>query len=477
MIKNYISQRLIENLEYQPTDSQMDLIELLSDFISEPAPGELMIIKGYAGTGKTTLVRSLVKTFAELKQNTVLLAPTGRAAKVLSQYSGVPAFTIHKKIYRQKTGSDGLGVFVRDRNLHKDTWFIVDEASMIGNSAPETLFGTGDLLRDLLEYVHNEKNCHLVMIGDTAQLPPVGLDISPALNQAYLKRMGYDSREITMKDVIRQAAGSGILENATVIRNLISDRKEEVPLIRTNGKDDLVHTGGADLIEAISDSYDHFGMDETIIVTRSNKRANRFNAGIRSQILWREEEISQGDLLMVVKNNYYWKDEEKKLDFIANGDIMRIEKIFKYEELYGLKFADVVVTMPDYDDTQLEVKIILDVLDFDGPSLSIEKLRELYNLVQEDHPELSNKKDRAKMISEDPWFNALQVKFAYAVTCHKAQGGQWKSVFIDQGYFTDEMLSIDYLRWMYTAFTRASEKLNLVNFAKQFIPPEEQVDM
>jgi len=475
MLKNYIAERLHVNMEFEPTESQGYLIDLLSDFIAAPAAAEIVLVKGYAGTGKTTLVRSLVRTLAELKQNAVLLAPTGRAAKVLSQYSGIPAFTIHKKIYRQKTGSDGMGDFVLDRNLHKDTWFIVDEASMIGNSAPETLFGTGDLLHDLLSFVHNDRNCHLVLIGDTAQLPPVGLDISPALNTAYLQRAGYSVREAILTDVVRQAADSGILESATMIRKLISEQKAEIPLIRTEGMPDLHHTGGVDLVEAISDSYDRFGMEETIIVTRSNKRANRFNAGIRSQILWREEELSQGDLLMVVKNNYFWKDSEKKLDFIANGDIMRIEKIRKYEELYGLKFADVLVTLPDYDDTELEAKIILDVLDVDGPSLDTLKQRELYNLVLEDHPELTNKKDRAKMISENPWFNALQIKFAYAVTCHKAQGGQWKSVFIDQGYFTDEMMSIDYLRWLYTAFTRATEELKLVNFARQFIPESERL--
>ncbi len=474
MLKNYISDLLFENLEFQPTESQSNLISVLSAFIADNPAGEIMIINGYAGTGKTTLVRAMVRTFHQTGQKTVLLAPTGRAAKVLSQYSGSPAFTIHKKIYRQRTGSDGLGDFVLDRNLNKDTWFIVDEASMIGNSAPEIIFGSGDLLKDLLDYVHNEKNCHLILIGDKAQLPPVGLDISPALDPVCLRRMGYRVTEITLTDVVRQSANSGILMNATEIRKLISEKRVEVPFIRTMDLTDVQHTGGVELIEAISDSYDKYGMEDTIIVTRSNKRANRFNAGIRSQILWREEEISQGDLLMVVKNNYYWKDRDNKLDFIANGDILRIEKVKGYDELYGLRFADVLVTLPDYDDTGLEAKIILDVLDFDGPSLGSDKLRDLYSLIMEDYPNLTNKKDKAKMISENSWFNALQVKFAYAVTCHKAQGGQWKSVFIDQGYYTGEMLSIDYLRWMYTAFTRATEKLNLVNFSKEFIPPDEQ---
>jgi exodeoxyribonuclease-5 len=460
----------LENLDFQPTLSQQDLIHELGGFLASDQRSELMLVKGYAGTGKTTLLKSLVLTLGELKQKSVLLAPTGRAAKVLAAYTGHPAWTIHKKIYRQKSGKDGLGEFVLDRNLHKNSCFIVDEASMIGDRSPDAFFGSGDLLRDLIDYVEGGSMCRLILVGDTAQLPPVGLDLSPALNRERLEGFGYRVREKELTDVVRQAEDSGILHNATSIRRLISDHLEDYPRFNFDAFQDIVMISGAELLESISMSYDRYGTSDTIVVTRSNKRANRFNAGIRSQILWREEQLSPGDLLMVVKNNYFWKDEENRIDFIANGDIMRVEKVHSTEEVHGHAFANIAVTLPDYQELELEVKVLLDVIELEAPSLNYEQQKTLYLSVAEDYPEESSKRKVADKIASDPYYNALQVKFAYAVTCHKAQGGQWKSVFLDQGYFSDEMLSIDYLRWLYTAFTRASEKLYLVNFPRQFIP-------
>ncbi len=470
MLRNFISTKLLENLEFQPTSGQKNMIEELGEFIATADSSEIMLIRGYAGTGKTTLLNSMVKTLGGLKQRSVLLAPTGRAAKVLSAYTGQSAWTIHKKIYRQKSGKDGLGEFVMDRNLHKNTYFIVDEASMIGDRSPDSFFGSGDLLRDLLDYVEMGSQCRLVLVGDTAQLPPVGLDISPALDRTRLEGFGYQVREIEMTDVVRQTENSGILYNATSIRNLISDGIEDYPDFNFDSFEDITMLSGAELLETISGSYDRFGIGETIVVTRSNKRANRFNAGIRSQILWREEQVSPGDLLMVVKNNYYWKDEEKRVDFIANGDIVRVEKVLQTEEVHGHRFADVRITLPDNKDLEMDVKVLLDVIDLEAPSLSYDQQRTLYKSVAEDYPNAVSRKQKSDKISTDPYYNALQVKFAYAVTCHKSQGGQWKSVFLDQGFFTEEMLSLDYLRWLYTAFTRASEHLYLVNMAKQFIP-------
>lgn len=473
MLKNHIASKLLDNLDFQPTSSQENLIDGLSDFIVSGNERDIFLLKGYAGTGKTTVVNSLVKTLREAGSKSVLLAPTGRAAKVIFSYTGHAAWTIHKKIYRQRSGSDGLGTFVLDRNMHKDTFFIIDEASMIGQSSSDSVFGTGNLLSDMLEYVQGGSNCRLILIGDTAQLPPVRLDVSPALDSRVLASFGYQVKEITLTDIVRHQEGSGILRNATIVRNNITTGDFGIPVLSTNGFSDVERVGGAELLELISSGYDRYGEEETIVITRSNKRANRFNAGIRGQILWREEQITRGDLLMVVKNNYFWKDADEKIDFIANGDIARIERVIGFEELYDRKFADVELSFIDYGGLTVEARIMLDVLDVEGPSLPLDDQRELYRQVLEDYPELTTKKQRAEMIAKDPCFNALQVKFAYAVTCHKAQGGQWKSVFIDQGFFNEDMMSMDYLRWLYTAFTRATEKLYLVNFADEFFPGEE----
>lgn len=468
MLKNFISSKLLDNLDFQPTESQKELISVIGSFVESEFQQEILLIKGYAGTGKTTIVNSIVKSLKEIGLNSVLLAPTGRAAKVLQSYTQSSAWTIHKKIYRQQSGSDGLGVFVLDRNMHKDTYFIVDEASMIGQSTADSLFGSGNLLSDLLHYIEGGTRCRLILIGDTAQLPPVKLDVSPALDKGVLKSFSYDVKEFTLTDIVRQEEGSGMLVNATSIRNKITNNSIEIPILIVDSFPDIERVGGAELLEAISSSYDKYGEEETIVVTRSNKRANKFNAGIRSQILWREEQISKGDLLMVVKNNYFWKDEDEKLDFIANGDIARIERVIGFEEIYGLKYANVDLSFIDHGGLEIQTKIILDVLDVEGPSLPNETQRLLYQTIMEDYPELTNKKKRSEQIAKDEYFNALQVKFAYAVTCHKAQGGQWKSVFLDQGYFTEDMISKDYLRWLYTAFTRATTKLYLVNFSDLF---------
>jgi len=469
MLSDYLYSRLLANLEFEPTSSQDKLLKHLSEFVVNPSPEHVFLVKGYAGTGKTTIVNALVQTLTEIKQKAVLLAPTGRAAKVLSGYSHTQAFTIHKKIYRQKSGKDGLGDFALDRNLHKSTFFLVDEASMIGDKALDNnIFGSGDLLRDLIEYVQGGTDCFLVLIGDTAQLPPVGLEISPALDKVHLEHMGIRVTEFFLTDIVRQALDSGILENATRIRQQISDGDITMPRIRIDSFPDIIPISGSEILEAIESCYSRYGESETIVISRTNKRANQFNSGIRNQILWKEDEISSGDLLMVVKNNYFWNSPENNLDFIANGDIARLEKIYRYQTIYDFRYADVRLSLIDYNNLEVEAKILIDTLSIETASLGSEKQRELFEKVMLDYEEIPTRKEKVKKVRENPNFNALQIKFAYAVTCHKAQGGQWKAVFIDLGYFKEEMLNIEYLRWLYTAFTRATERLYLVNFPEGF---------
>jgi len=476
MLKDHIKNIIIEKLSFNPTNDQDKLIEGLSEFIMDDDENNLLLIKGYAGTGKTTIMSALVNAFKKLRIKSVLMAPTGRAAKVLSVYSEKTAYTINKKIYRQKSSKDGFGVFALDTNLHSNTIFIVDEASMISNfSNDNSVFGSGRLLDDLINFVYNDKKCKLILIGDVAQLPPVGIDISPALDKKQLESYHLKLREYNLREVVRQQENSGILMNATHIRNLISNEKNEFPKLEMNGVKDIVRISGNDLIETISDSYDKLGYEETIIITRSNKRANQYNKGIRSQILWREEEISIGDFLMVVKNNYFWINENEKtglpagkIDFIANGDIAEIIKINKYHEQYGYRFADVTLRFIDYGDLQVDCKIILDTLDINSAALSSEDNKTLFYNILEDYKNHKTRKKQYEGVKNDEFFNALQVKFSYAITCHKAQGGQWKNVFIDHGYLADEMINKEYLRWLYTAFTRPIEKLYLVNFNKKF---------
>ncbi|MDP2888334.1 MAG: AAA family ATPase [Bacteroidota bacterium] len=471
MIKKHIQSEIINNLGKLPTSGQEELSLKLADFVAESELDAIFLLKGYAGTGKTTMLSSLVKTFTKFKFRSVLLAPTGRAAKVLSSYTGQNAYTIHKNIYRQQSSSDGSGRFVLNKNLFKDTFFIVDEASMISNSNAETsIFGSGRLLEDLIEYVYSGTNCRLFLVGDTAQLPPVGLDVSPALSKKDLDFYDRCVYEYELTEVVRQDMHSGILFNATFIRNLITEGSYTSGYFHLECKqfEDIRRISGADLIEEISTCYDRFGLIETIVVTRSNKRANKFNEGIRSTILYKEADISVGDLIMIVKNNYFWLEANEKIDFIANGDIAEIIAIYKHEELYGFRFANISLRLLDYPDIEFDCKIILDTLSIESAALNSEQNRKLFDAVAEDYQDIRSKKKRWEKIRENPYFNALQVKFAYAVTCHKAQGGQWNAVFVDQGYLTEEMLNKEFLRWLYTAFTRPTERLYLVNFNKQF---------
>ncbi len=473
MLKNHIADLLRENLGYTATRSQDELIPLLAGFIPPGNDMEILLVNGYAGTGKTTLVSSLVRTLDRFGHKYVLLAPTGRAAKVLSSYTGKPAYTIHKKIYRQKSTRDGLGVFQLDRNLSSDTLFVVDEASMIANQAQEMkVFGSGKLLDDLIEYVYSRAGCKLVLLGDTAQLPPVGLEISPALDPGVLAGYNLTVHRGLLDDVVRQSQGSGILMNATGLRKGVEKGSRNWPRFREDVFEDVQRISGTELIDEISNAYDRTGMPGTIVLTRSNKRANQYNRGIRSQVLWREEEIAPGDILMVVRNNYYWTQEEEGMDFIANGDIAEILDIHERQERYGFRFADVSLRFPDYQDRELDAKIMLDTISLDSPSLGFEENRQLYFNILEDYPEIKSKKKKFEMAREHPFYNALQIKFAYAVTCHKAQGGQWDTVFVDQGYITEDRINREYYRWLYTAVTRASRKLYLVNFSDRFFEGE-----
>lgn len=472
MLNDDLSQQIKRNFFYKPTGEQEITIESFVNFLFSPKTDAIFLLKGYAGTGKTTLISALVKTLDQLKQKCVLLAPTGRAAKVFSHYAGHPAYTIHRKIYRQRTFSNELDNFVMNANLHQHTLFIVDEASMIANEGLSGgMFGTGRLLDDLIHYVYAGQGCRLMLIGDTAQLPPVGEEESPALSASMLEGYGLEVTEHCLTQVVRQEQDSGILYNATSLRQYIAEEEYfSLPRIKADGFPDIRIISGGELIDTINECYDKAGMDETMIICRSNKRANLYNKGIRNTILYREDELNTGDLLMVAKNNYYWGADCKEMDFIANGDIAVVRRVRRTHEMYGFRFADVTLCFPDYNDLELDVKILLDTLHSDAPALTREESNRLFQAVQEDYGDITVKRERMKKIKEDTWYNALQVKYAYAVTCHKAQGGQWQRVFVDQGYMTEEMLTPDYYRWLYTAFTRATEVLYLVNW------PEEQTE-
>lgn len=504
MIIDELKYKILQQFGFPPTQEQAHALEVFAEFLTDRDPHAVMILRGSAGTGKTTLSGAIVRTLKEIHQKVMLLAPTGRAAKVFSLNSGSPAYTIHRRIYREKSFSGVEGQFNLNDNLYTDTLFMVDEASMIANMGLGGMsFGSGCLLDDLVHFVYQGRNDRLLLIGDKAQLPPVGEEESPALHAAMLEGYGLKVYECDLNEVLRQSEKSGILYNATMIRQMIThDDITQLPKIHFAGYSDIKPMPGAELIEALADSYHHVGLDDTIVVTRSNKRANIFNQGIRNMVLDREEELSQGDILMIVKNNYYWMEEERKKikekeieerrvksegtesgtathkvqsskfqvqsndipAFLANGDRAKVLKVRRRIDLYGFRFATLLLQFPDYDNYELEATVLLDTLTSEAPALTHEQQEQLFHQIEEDYQDIPLKADRMKAIRQDQFFNALQVKFAYAVTCHKAQGGQWAHVYVDQGYMTDDMLNPDYIHWLYTAFTRATEMLYLVNW-------------
>ena len=505
MINNFIANRIRANFGFEPTPEQADVIGKLSDFLldegcrfhHEGDLGEVFLLHGFAGTGKTSLVSALVKALDQLRQRCVLMAPTGKAAKVFALYSSHPAFTIHRRIYRQRSLA-GDASFALSDNLSKNTLFIVDEASMIGDDAYGSIFGSGHLLEDLLRFVYSGEGCRLLLLGDSAQLPPVGQEASPALSRTVLQEYGLRVREASLTTVMRQTEISGILHNATAIRERITALLSpeggallSAPL-RLRCLPDVQAISGGELVEKLSDSYNQTGTDETIVVCRTNKNANIYNRGIRATILYREEELTSGDRVMIVKNNYFWLKENRPAaptgtpedgvsaqqslpDFLANGDMAIVRRVRRVREMYGFRFADVTLELPDYDDFEFSATVLLDTLTSESPSLTKDEGERLFNSVMEDYQHISTKEERYKQLRENPYYNALQIKFAYAVTCHKAQGGQWDTVFLDQGWLPPETAgTVDYYRWLYTAITRATRRVFLVNWRKEELelPPE-----
>lgn len=469
----FLYSSFISRLPFEPTSCQDGLLRKIADFVSTDE-SDILVVNGYAGTGKTTAVSAVISVMKEFQTKCVLLAPTGRAAKVLSSYSGQPAFTIHKHIYRQKSvGGDGFGQFSIAPNKDKETLFIVDEVSLIGVDAGQqqstTAFGTGNLLEDLISFVRSGVECKVILIGDSAQLPPVGLDASPALLPEYMKMMG-GVQFAELVEVVRQQKESGILYNATMIRQLQSELEYGPGVmdicdlgLETEPFDDVERIGGGELIEKISDAYAAYGEDDTIILCRSNKRAIKYNLGIRSTVQFKEERLVRDDKLMIVKNCYQFLEGIEGMDYIANGDIAKLQKISKYEERYGLHFAEARISFPDYDDQEIVAKVILDTLESESASLTYEQSNMLYQGVNDDYSHITTKRKRYEAVREDKYYNALQLKYANAITCHKSQGGQWKCVFIDNPFWQED-LTVDDLKWLYTAITRATEKVYLVNF-------------
>lgn len=471
MIQKHFEDVILKKFGFDFSPTQKIAVDSFVRFFFGNNSESLFLLKGFAGTGKTSLVSAIVNALVSFQYKVVLLAPTGRAAKVFSGYAGQPAFTIHKKIYRQKGATDGEGEFNLGFNGGNDTLFFVDEASMISNSGGDTNFGTGRLLDDLMYYIYNGRNNRLVLIGDVAQLPPVGLEISPALDRENMEASyNFEVSEVSLTDIMRQARESGILFNATRVRGMIGKEGRALGL-SVKGFPDVLKIGGADLLEEIDNCYGKFGIDETIVVCRSNKRANRFNEGIRRTVLYREEDFGNGDRIMVVKNNYYWGENYDKVDFIANGDMATVVKAGKRKELYGCHFADTRLNIDGYGE-ELTAWVMLDTLSSDYPALTYEQSKQLYRSVEADYTEIGAKRKRFEKVRENEYYNALQIKFAYAVTCHKAQGGQWDAVFIDQGWLTDEMMDDEFWRWLYTAATRARKRLYFVNFKDDFFDLE-----
>ena len=464
MLEQFIKNRIIASLSFMPNEGQNALLDKLSRFIISPVERKAFILLGYAGTGKTSMMAALVQAYKELQQKVVLLAPTGRAAKVLSRYAHTPAYTIHKFIYRQK--KLGEEIFSLNDNLYKNTLFIVDESSMISGIRDNQTFGSGILLDDLVKYVYSGDGCSLLLLGDNAQLPPIGTELSPALREEYMAKYSLNITTHTLTEVARQALDSGILSNATTLRHVALNPHNSA------GKDmwgylqqsaDLEMISGSDFIEKIEESYRDIGAEQTIILTRTNKRTNIYNQGIRARILWREEEIENGDRLMVSKNNYFWTDKYENLPFLANGDMLEISRLRNIREMYGFHFADAQLRALDYD-WEIDAVIWLDTLHSDSPEMNNGLHRELFGRIAEDYPELAhNRKKLIETIYQSPYYNALQVRFAYAVTGHKSQGGQWKHVYIDP-YKGGELHADEegFYRWLYTAVTRASEKVYFI---------------
>jgi exodeoxyribonuclease V len=469
MISDHIQNLISRNFDYIPTPGQEKLIQNLSGFVAGQFSNPVFLVKGFAGTGKTTLISALVKTLEEVQIKTLLLAPTGRAAKVFSSYAGKAAYTIHRKIYRQKSSKDGFGEFVLNKNLISNQIILVDEASMISDAVTEeNNFGSGRLLSDLICYVKEGANCKLILIGDTAQLPPVGISISPALNKNELGMYIPVAGEALLTDIVRQNKDSGILENATIVRRHFENGELSMPYLKKRSFPDVFFIGSYEMTEFLEKAYSKYGIENVMIICRSNKRANQYNEAIRRQLMFRDEELAAGDLLMVVKNNYAWLANQTEIDFIANGDILKLVKVHKYNEMYGFRFAYATLHMSDYD-IDFDAWIMLDVLLSESAALGREDYFRLYNSILEDYIHLDSRKKQYKAVREDPFFNALQVKYAYSVTCHKAQGGQWEAVFIDQGYLNKGGTDIDYLRWLYTAITRSKQELYFINFPEEFI--------
>ena len=474
---DFIARGIISRLKYEPTPCQENMIRKISSFLLSDE-SDIFVINGYAGTGKTSAVAAVVSLLGSLHLKCVLLAPTGRAAKVFSSYASAPAYTIHKHIYRQKSvGGDGFGQFTLAPNKDKDTVYFVDEASLLGIDSMQQqstqLFGSGNLLDDLVTYVRSAQGNKLVLIGDSAQLPPVGLDASPALSEDYMAMMG-NVEWAALTTVVRQPKASGILHNATVLREMIvrcedfsEDIDDLVPKLSADGFDDVERITGGDLIDCLSDAYSRYGEDDTVILCRSNKRAIRYNQGIRAAVQFKEERLVRGDKLMIVKNCYQFMEDVKGMDYIANGDIARLVKISGYEDRYGLHFAKARLSFPDYDDQEIVANVILDTLCSESASLTYEQQNMLYNGVNEDYAHIRSKKKRYDAVREDKYYNALQLKYANAITCHKSQGGQWKCVFIDNPFWQESLVPDD-LKWLYTAVTRGVEKVYFVNFNDRF---------
>ena len=470
---DFLYSGFVSRMMHEPTSCQDRLLRTVANFVSSD-DDDILVVNGYAGTGKTTAVSAVISALKEYEVKCILLAPTGRAAKVLAGYAGQQAYTIHKHIYRQKSvGGDGFGQFSLAPNKDRDALFVVDEVSLIGIDSGQqqslAVFGSGNLLDDLITFVRSGQGCKVILIGDAAQLPPVGLDASPALSRDYMTMMGgVGFAELTT--VVRQQQESGILYNATYLRQLIEELEYGPGIMEigelcldVSGYDDVERITGGELIEKISDAYGRYDEDETVILCRSNRRAIKYNLGIRSTVQFKEERLVRGDKLMIVKNCYQFVDDLKDLDYIANGDIAKLVRISGFEERYGLHFAEARISFPDYDDQEIVAKVILDTLESESASLSYEQSNMLYQGVNEDYSHITTKKKRYEAVRENEYYNALQLKYANAITCHKSQGGQWRCVFIDNAFWQDD-LTVDDLKWLYTALTRATEKVYLVNF-------------